>query len=300
MNRRSFLGSSSLAGVALITNPTATLRGNAPRALERIGLTTVVFRDRFKSSVSKGISLTNELTLLDVPAYFNDRFKIRNVEAWGKHFDSKDPDYLNELKKNLKKNKSQLVDIQATSKFDISDPEAENREDALREMKEWIDVAVALNCPSVRFSRMKKSYDVAISSIKSINDYAAKKGVNTLVENHFDLFSDPKIHLQTFEDVASENFGILADFGNYPETVDRYKALEMIAPVTTFVSAKTGEFDAGMEHVSFDFGRCMDIMENAGFKGIYSLEQWGGPNEEYDYEEIVDWMILQVKNRIKS
>jgi len=268
--------------------------------MERIGLTTVVFRDRFKSSVSKGISLTNELTLLDVPAYFNDRFKIRKVEAWGKHFDSKDPDYLNELKKNLKKNKSQLVDIQATSKFDISDPEAENREDALREMKEWIDVAVALNCPSVRFSRMKKSYNVAISSIKSINDYAAKKGVKTLVENHFDLFSDPKIHLQTFEDVASENFGILADFGNYPETVDRYKALEMIAPVTTFVSAKTGEFDAGMEHVSFDFGRCMDIMENAGFKGIYSLEQWGGPNAEYDYEEIVDWMILQVKNRIKS
>ena len=280
-----------MASVALITNPSALLRGSSSKIMERIGLTTVVFRDRFKSSVSKGIPLVNEMTLLDVPAYFRGRFEIRNVEAWGKHFDSKEQDYLQILKKNLKKNKCRLIDIQATSKFDISDTEVENREDAIREMKEWVDVAVTLDCPRVRFSRMKKSYDVAISSIKSINDYAAEKGVKTVVENHFDLFSDPDVHLRTFKDVASENFSLLADFGNYPETIDRYKALEMIAPDTTFVSAKTGEFDLNMQHVSFDFARCLNILESAGFKGIYSLEQWGAPNADYDYEEIVDWMI---------
>ena len=42
--------------------------------------------------------------------------------------------------------------------------------------------------------------------------------------------SEPDKHVQVAEEVKSENFGLLADFGNYPDSIDKYEALKMIAP----------------------------------------------------------------------
>jgi hypothetical protein len=53
-----------------------------------------------------------------------------------------------------------------------------------------------------------------------------------------------------------------------------------------------------MEHISHDFGQCLDIFEKANYKGIYSAEQWGSPNPDYDYEKIADWMILAIKEHL--
>ena len=69
----------------------------------------------------------------------------------------------------------------------------------------------------------------------------------------------------------------------------------MIAPYTLLVSAKSHAYDENYEHIGFDFGRCVRIMEEGGFTGIYSLEQWEDGLPDYDYERIVDWMIKHVK-----
>jgi len=72
-----------------------------------------------------------------------------------------------------------------------------------------------------------------------------------------------------------------------------------IATYTKLVSAKTLAFDMeSYTHTSFDFSRCVRIMEDAGYTGIYSLEQWGPSYIKYDYEKIVDWMIENVKANI--
>jgi hypothetical protein len=110
--------------------------------------------------------------------------------------------------------------------------------------------------------------------------------------------SFPENHVKVAQEVDDKNFGLLADFGNYPESTDKYKALEMIAPYTRLVSAKTHGFDENYEHIGFDFDKCVRIMEEGGFKGIYSLEQWENGLPDYDFEKIVDWMIGHVKANV--
>jgi sugar phosphate isomerase/epimerase len=285
-----------LAVGALLTSPSIfsrTFRG----PLSRLGLTTVVFRNRFESTNPDVGS--NKLTLHDIPKYFSDRFNIRNIEFWSQHFESKDPSYLMDLKKSMQANNCSLINIQAdTPGKDMSDPENGNSNLAVEEIKEWIDVGKFLGTKMVRGSFMHKSFEEGMKSTEKLIQYASSKGITLLAENHFDLLSNPENHLQLARKFKSDYFGLLADFGNYPDSVDRYEALKMIAPYTHLVSAKTHTFDENYNHDSFDFDRCVRIMEEGGFTGIYSLEQWEDGPLNYDFEKIVDWMIEHVSGNI--
>ena len=270
----------------------AACNGKDPRS--RIGLTTVVFRNRFVSTNPDATD--NLLTLETVPEYFQDRLGIYQPEFWSEHFESRDPSYLKDLKKALDKSHSTLINIQVdTPGKDMSDPEDGKSSLAVEEIKEWIDVGALLGANMVRGSFMQYSLDEGIKSTRELVKYAAGKGITFLSENHFDLMSSPAYHVKVAQEVDDKNFGLLADFGNYPESTDKYKALEMIAPYTRLVSAKTHGFDDNYEHIGFDFDRCVRIMEEGGFTGIYSLEQWENGLPDYDFEKIVDWMIGHVK-----
>ncbi len=259
--------------------------------MSRIGMTTVVFRDRFKAESAEPLKLD------EVPVYYKERFGISNVELWSQHFESKDKSYLNGIKKSLRKTKCNLINIQADTKNDLSDPDQTKREKALSEMTDWIDTAAYLGSKMVRASAMKKSYKDSLSSLKYLNTYCKKKGLVFLVENHFDLYSIPSNHTKIFNDLSDENVGLLADFGNYKKDVDRYVALKQIASHTKLVSAKTSNFDEKYDHISYDFGRCVRIMESEGYRGVYCIEQWGA-KKDYDYERIVNWMIDEIKENI--
>jgi sugar phosphate isomerase/epimerase len=294
MKRRTFIQKSGAAAGAFLAAPSIMSACTRNDSMSRIGLTTVVFRNRFLSTNPDAGS--NLLTLETVPEYFQDRFGIYQPEFWSEHFESREPSYLKKLKNILDKNHCRLINIQAdTPGLDMSDPENENSALAIEEIKEWIDVGAILGAGMVRGSFLRHSMEEGIKSARKLAQYAAGKGITFLSENHFDLMSEPEKHVQVAKEVNSENFGLLADFGNYPDTVDKYKALEMIAPYTILVSAKTHAFNENYEHTGFDFDRCVRIMEDGGFTGIYSLEQWEDGLPDYDFEKIVDWMISHVK-----
>ncbi len=292
MKRRRFLHHSGIAAGSLLAAPSLLTACSSPDPMARMGITTVVFRNRFESS-NPDVSSSEAMTLLDIPEYFQDRFGIYQPEFWSEHFESREPAYLRELKNALEKSHSTLLNIQAdTPGKDMSDPE--NSGQAIEEIKEWIDVGAFLGARMVRGSFMQHSLEEGIKSIKLLVKYAASKGITFLSENHFDLMSVPENHVKLAQEVDSKNFGLLADFGNYPESTDKYEALKMIAPYTRLVSAKTHAYDDHYEHTDFDFDRCVRIMEEGGFTGIYSMEQWENGLPDYDYERIVDWMIQHV------
>ena len=293
MKRRDFLSRTGMTAGALLAGP--ALFSNVVKAdpMSRIGLTTVVFRNKF-SSTNPDLT-SDELTLMDIPQYFSERFGIRNLEFWSEHFESREQAYLKELKKSIQKYGSRLINIQAdTPGKDISNPENGNSALAVQELKEWIDVGKFLGSKMVRASFMHKSFEEGMKSMKLLIDYANSQGVILLAENHFDLLSVPENHLELAKKMKSEGFGLLADFGNYPDDIDRYEALKMIAPYTLLVSAKTHAYDEDYNHISFDFNKCVQIMEAGGFRGIYSLEQWENGPLNYDFEKIVDWMTEHV------
>lgn len=299
MKRSDFLRTSGMAAGALLAGPTFLTSCTGSDPLSRIGLTTVVFRNRFLSTNPDATD--NMLTLETAPEYFRDRFGIYQPEFWSEHFESREPSYLKDLKKALDKAHCTLINIQAdTPGKDMSDLENGNSELAVEEIRKWIDVGALLGAKMVRGSFMNLSLAKGIQSVKKLVNYAAGKGITFLSENHFDLMSVPENHVQVAKQLNSDYFGLLADFGNYPETVDPYEALKMIAPYTRLVSAKTHGYDENYDHTGFDFDRCVRIMENGGFNGIYSLEQWENGLPDYDFEKIVDWMIEHVQANLNQ
>src|SRR5687768_6314657 len=110
MHRRSFLVGSS--GLLLTACVGSSVSRAAPNESERLAMSTVTFRDRFKQTKPAGIALQNELTLLSVPAYYRERFGVRNLEFWSNHFESLDGTYLQELRASLKAADAQLLNIQ--------------------------------------------------------------------------------------------------------------------------------------------------------------------------------------------
>lgn len=297
MKRRNFIKHSTYSATALLILPQTGLWPTRAKKLERIGLTTVIFRNQFELTKPSNQELKNELTLHEIPEYFADRFSVHNVEIWTKHFETTSKPYLKEFKRALQRNGSKLINLQTEGKFDPSDIVEENRLKAIAEIKEWIDIAAFLESESVRIRTMHISYEKAVSSLKEIAKYAQTRGIGVLVENHNDLFSETKNHLKIINDVSQTNLALLADFGNLKPDI-RYDALEKIAPYTKLISAKTKDFTDQMRHISFDFEKCIRIFEKAGYKGIYSCEQWGKADLSYNYEKITDWMIERSVNNI--
>ena len=118
-----------------------------------------------------------------------------------------------------------------------------------------------------------------------------------MIENHFGLEMDPDIHLRIREAAGPDNVYTLPDFGNYPMT-NMWESLKKILPFAYMVSAKTVRFDDKLEHLSYDFDRCVRMAQEAGFTGIYSVEQWSREELTVDAEKIVDWMLKHVRSNI--
>ena len=299
MHRRSFLFRTSglLISVALAPNA-----GRAASPIEdRLGMSTVIFRNRFrqtKPAAAPG-KIKDELTLLTVPAYYRDRFGVRNLEVWSNHFESLERAYLEELRARVQGAGAELINIQVDADYDLASTDESEREESLRTAFKWIDAAYLLGSRAVRINpgRAGGSVEKSIASMKEVNRYCKSKGLPLLTENHFGLEMDPDVHLRIREEAGPENIYTLPDFGNYPiETM--WSSLAKILPYAYMVSAKTVEFNERMEHISYDFDRCIRLAERLGFKGIYSVEQWSRKDLDVDYEQVADWMLRHVRANI--
>jgi sugar phosphate isomerase/epimerase len=267
---------------------------------DRVGLGTVIFRNRFEQTKpATAKELRNPLTLLDVPAYYRERFAIRNLEFWSHHFESLETPYLKALRSRIKSAGAELINIQVDGAYDLASTNDAERERSLALVRKWVDAAVSLQSRAIRVNpgRAGGSIDRSIASMKEINRYCSSKRMPLLIENHFGLEMDPDVHLQIREAAGPDNLHTLPDFGNYPvETM--WESLAKILPHAYVVSAKAVDFDQQAQHISYDFDRCVKLCERAGFRGIYLVEQWSRKEQNLDSEKIADWMLQRVRANI--
>jgi sugar phosphate isomerase/epimerase len=290
MDRRAFIKKSGSFSAILLGNQFSGW-AKKPNPMDRIAMSTVNFRGRFKQT-SKNIPAGKELTLLDIPKYFKERFGLKNLEFWSRHFESTNPEYLLELKKAIKKSKSRLINIQMDEKYQIGDPDPVKRKESLDLALHWVEVAKTLGSDCIRINPGKGELALIIESYKTINELCKKHQIILMVENHFGIEMNPDIHLQIVNTLG-ENVYTLPDFGNYDDNI-RMEAIKKLMPKTYQVSAKTTDFDASLNHKSFDFEQCMKIAHESGFKGIYSVEQWSRNENTMSDEAMADWMIKRV------
>jgi sugar phosphate isomerase/epimerase len=299
MHRRTFLVRTCGLTIS-VASGLGTARA-ARTAADRVGMGTVIFRNRFEQTKPKAVTeLRDPLQLLNVPAYYRERFAIRNLEFWSNHFESLEKPFLMELRARVAAADAALINIQVDGAYDLASTNDEERQRSLEMVRKWIDAAALLRSRAVRINpgRAGGSVEKSIASMKEVNRYCLSKRLPLLTENHFGLEMDPAVHLKIREAAGPKNIYTLPDFGNYPvETM--WESLAKILPYAYVVSAKAVDFDAQATHISYDFDRCVQLCERAGFKGIYLVEQWSRRDQDLDYEKIADWMLQRVRMNLR-
>ena len=116
-----------------------------------------------------------------------------------------------------------------------------------------------------------------IDSIQKCLPKAKECGVILGLENHWGLARTPEGLLRIANAIDSPWLEILLDTGNFLE--DPYDKLEMCAPQTVFMQAKT-YYGGGLWYtLDLDYPRIARIMRKHNFRGYISLEFEG--NEDY-------------------
>ncbi|WP_084523881.1 sugar phosphate isomerase/epimerase family protein [Adhaeribacter aquaticus] len=301
MKRREFIFKSSGLVLSAWVAPSLSMAFQNKNKMDRIAMGTVLFRYRFKQTKPAELTtIKNELTLLDVPSFYRDRFGINKVEFWSTHFESLEQPYLDKLKGKLTGSRSKLINVQVDTAYNLASTNEDERLRSIDHVKKWMDAVAFLGSPCIRINPGNSgSVEKSIQSLKEVNKYAMSKKLVLLNENHFGIEMNPDVHLRIRQEAGPKNIYTLPDFGNYPHDT-MYQSLEKIMPHAYLISAKADEFNANMEHVSYDFDRCVQMAEKHGFKGIYSVEQWNRNFQDIDYEKVGDWLIEHVKRNIKA
>lgn len=300
LSRRAFLKSSAafaaVAGCApgLAASGLAASGRASADPMDRIALTTVTFRFRFAQTRPPDYAGTEPLiTLPEVPAYFRDRFGVRNVELWSQHFASTEAGDVAEIRRAVEQAGSRVVNVQVDQPYNLASADEADRQLSVALVKEWVDVACAVGSPSIRANAGTGTVETAVRSLREVADYADGLGVAVLTENHGGISTDLGVLLEILDALGGEVRAV-ADFGNFPDGTDRFDALARLIPYTDLISAKTLLFDDG-RHTSFDFDQCVRTAEAAGFRGIYAGEQWDPSTDPLDAEAIADWMVEHLR-----
>lgn len=153
-------------------------------------------------------------------------------------------------------------------------------EEQLLMTRQWIDYAAAMGAPVIRIfagnvpqgDTEAAALERCVSGINLSLAYAAQKGVALALENHGGITATPEQLLAIVERVEdSPWFGVNFDSGNF-HTADPYAAMEMIAPYAINAQIKVSIHPQGGERQKADFGRIIEILKGANYRGYVVLE----------------------------
>lgn len=125
-----------------------------------------------------------------------------------------------------------------------------------------------------------------IEGIEKCLPAAEQNGVLLALENHWGLGSTPEGMLRIKKAIDSPWLGLLMDTGNFLE--NPYEKLEMIAPQTKFVQAKTYYGGGEWYTLDLDYPRIVKILQKVNYQGYISIEFEGKETGELGAKKSVE------------
>jgi sugar phosphate isomerase/epimerase len=309
-SRRSFLAASSLLAAESALSPSGLLgspikplpdapESKKPQVLQRaadklgprsgnpIAVSTYSFwrfRDDSKLSIEQCIDEASRLGF--------DAVELLLIQ-----FERQDPAYLQSIKRRAFRHGLPLCGLSTHQGF-VS-PDADQREKNVRRTIEQIESAYALGIPTMRintgrwgtissFSELMKrrgiepplegydeddAFQWVVDSLEKCLPAAERCGVVLGLENHWGLGRTARGLLRIVDAIDSPWLGVTMDTGNFLD--DPYAELQLLAPKTVLVQAKT-YFGGGTWYtLELDYQRIGSILRGVDYRGYVSLEYEG-------------------------
>jgi sugar phosphate isomerase/epimerase len=219
---------------------------------------------------------------------------VEGIDILHRQMDSEDKAYINKLKRHAFENGITFTCLSIHQGFVSPDKEVLRKE--IAHTKKCIALAADMGIPCLRLNSGRwgtiKSFDElmkhrgiepilpgyteedgfrwCIDSIQQCLPVAEEHGVLLALENHWGLCSTPQGQLRIKKAIDSPWLGILMDTGNFLE--DPYEKLEMIAPYTSFVQAKTYYGGGEWYTLDLDYKKIFAILHSVNYQGYVSLE----------------------------
>lgn len=291
LNRRTFL-TTTTAGLAcagtpkLFADEPAQTRIKNPIAVATYSFWS--FKEGLQFPIEKCIDLAAEMGF--------DGLDVLHIQMY-----REDDQYLRELKQRALVNGIALCGLSIHQGFVT--PDTNKRREHIQHTIDMIEMAYKLGIPCMRLNtgrwRTSASFDVlmqnrgiepplpgytdedaypwVIEAIEKCLPTAEKCGVTLALENHWGLGRTPEGMLRIIEAIDSPWLQALMDTGNFLE--EPYDKLEMIAPHTVFVQAKTYYGGGTYYTLDLDYNRIAALLKKHQYRGYISLEFEG--EEEY-------------------
>ena len=227
------------------------------------------------------------MDLKDFAAMVVKRFNVRNIEPLSEHFSSTEASYLKEFRASVEKAGARVINVAADPHYSFYDSVDAQRQKAVDNGKKWIDVAAAIDSPSVRLHiaearHVKPDAGRAAESLKRLAEYGAQKNVLVNLENDDTTTEDPFFIVQVIEKVNHPYLHALPDFCNSMLTHDQEfnnRAMDaMFKHAYNISHMKDSEVGDKGELYTVDVSKCFEIAKANGYRGYFSTE-WEGKGE---------------------
>jgi len=229
------------------------------------------------------------------------RMGFEGVDLLLMQFESEESAYLNKLKRHALIHGVDLCCMSTHQGYVY--PQKEKRQENIDKTIHQIEIAYRLGVPIIRLNTGRwgtsgsfddlmanrgiepvlpgytedDGFQWVIDSIEKCLPKAQECGVLLGLENHWGMARTPEGLLRIVNAINSPWLKVLLDTGNFLE--DPYDKLEMCAPQTVFMQAKT-YFGGGLWYtLELDYDRIGRIMKKHNYRGYVSLEFEG--NEDW-------------------
>jgi L-ribulose-5-phosphate 3-epimerase len=230
-----------------------------------------------------------KMTNLDFPKVARG-FGISGLEFVNGLWAAPTAGYLRRLKGRMNDTNTECVLIMVDDEGLMGHSSATERQKAARNHHKWVDYTAELGGHSIRCNMFPEKQPTTPAEIEtfvgycadsfaSLCEYGAKQKINILIENHGGTSSNPDVLVALMKKVNLPNFGLLPDFGNFPQGTDKYEAVRKMMPYAKGVSFKCHEFGPDGNETGIDMHRMMKIVDEAGYRGWVGIEFEGKGDE---------------------
>ncbi len=238
------------------------------------------------------------------------RMGLDGIDILHRQMEGEDNAYLQKLKRHAFENGIALTCLSIHQGFVF--PDKAERQKNIEHTIHCIELAAKMGIPSMRLNTGRwntiKSFDEfmknrgqeptiagysedeafgwCIDGVSECVKRAEELGVLLALENHWGLAATPQGMLRIHQAINSPWLQLLMDTGNFLE--NPYDKLEMIAPKTCFVQAKTYYGGGVWYSLDLDYKRIVNILKKVNYQGYISIEFEGNEAPETGVRKSVE------------